>query len=127
MKSIYLQKDKSTFKLEELPADKFAESLGLPGTPKIKFLRKDIVQKKKNTPRVTQAIEAEEKADSGSSSGEDGDDSIDEKPSSKVSLHSTSSERIVTSGHSLQPHAPNTTVCSSGKIRISSRNITLNS
>ncbi|KAG8923794.1 ATP-dependent RNA helicase dbp4 [Tulasnella sp. 418] len=40
MKSIYLQKNKSIFKLEELPIDKFAESLGLPGTPKIKAMLK---------------------------------------------------------------------------------------
>ena len=38
MRSVYLHKDKSIFKIEELPVDVFAESLGLPGTPKIKFL-----------------------------------------------------------------------------------------
>ena len=70
MKSIYLQKDKSIFKLDELPADKFAESLGLPGTPKIKFLKKDKVHKKKNAPRIIAAIDTDIKADSENSSEE---------------------------------------------------------
>ncbi|KAK2460753.1 hypothetical protein APHAL10511_007223 [Amanita phalloides] len=38
MRSIYLRRDKTIFKLDQLPADRFSESLGLPGTPKIKFL-----------------------------------------------------------------------------------------
>lgn len=36
-RSVYIQKDKDVFKVEELPTDKYAESLGLPGAPKIKF------------------------------------------------------------------------------------------
>ena len=35
--SVYLHQDKSIFKIEELPPDLFAESLDLPGTPKIRF------------------------------------------------------------------------------------------
>ncbi|KAG7092160.1 hypothetical protein E1B28_008529 [Marasmius oreades] len=38
LKSIHLHKDKSIFKLSELPITEYAESLGLPGAPKIKFL-----------------------------------------------------------------------------------------
>src|SRR3979490_3342448 len=87
MKSIYLQKDKSIFKLGELPADKFAESLGLPGTPKIKFLRKDPAQKEKNVTRETADVEEDSKADSVTSSGEEKDDSSNEKKSSKVNIH----------------------------------------
>ena len=41
LRSIYLHKDKSIFKIDGLPVDRFAESLGLPGTPNIKFLNKD--------------------------------------------------------------------------------------
>ncbi|KAK9246096.1 P-loop containing nucleoside triphosphate hydrolase protein [Lipomyces tetrasporus] len=37
-KSIFIQKDKTVFKLEDLPVEEFAESLGLPGAPRIKFL-----------------------------------------------------------------------------------------
>lgn len=96
MKSIYLQKDKSVFKLDELPADKFAESLGLPGTPKIKFLRKDTAQKKKNVPRVTEALEDEAKQDSDISSEEDSDDTSDEKTTSKVDPYPLSCEQTMT-------------------------------
>lgn len=58
MRSVYLHKDKAIFKVEELPADRFAESLGLPGTPKIKFLNKELA-KKKNASRTVTAIQAE--------------------------------------------------------------------
>ncbi|CAG8497469.1 9220_t:CDS:10 [Acaulospora morrowiae] len=40
MRSVYLQSDKSIFKVDELPADEFSASLGLPGAPKIKFVKK---------------------------------------------------------------------------------------
>ena len=36
-KSVYVQKDKEIFKLQELPLEEYAASLGLPGAPKIKF------------------------------------------------------------------------------------------
>jgi ATP-dependent RNA helicase DDX10/DBP4 len=39
LRSIHLHKDKSIFKLDQLPTDRYAESLGLPGAPKIKFLK----------------------------------------------------------------------------------------
>lgn len=37
MKSIHIQKDKSIFKIDELPAEAFAESMGLLGAPQIKL------------------------------------------------------------------------------------------
>ncbi|CAG8593236.1 14038_t:CDS:10 [Funneliformis mosseae] len=40
MRSVYLQSDKSIFKVDELPAEEFASALGLPGAPKIKFIKK---------------------------------------------------------------------------------------
>ncbi len=39
MRSVYLQSDKSIFKVDKLPAEEFAAALGLPGTPKIKFVK----------------------------------------------------------------------------------------
>ncbi|ODV61837.1 RNA-dependent ATPase HCA4 [Ascoidea rubescens DSM 1968] len=36
-KSIYTQKDKQVFQFDQLPSQEFAKSLGLSGTPKIKF------------------------------------------------------------------------------------------
>ncbi|EDO17640.1 hypothetical protein Kpol_1004p13 [Vanderwaltozyma polyspora DSM 70294] len=37
IRSVFIQKDKEVFKFEELPTDEFANSLGLPGAPKIKM------------------------------------------------------------------------------------------
>ncbi|KAL2016321.1 hypothetical protein VTK56DRAFT_3862 [Thermocarpiscus australiensis] len=51
-RSIYLQKDKEVFKFDELDFDGFAESLGLPGTPQIKFQKGEDVKKLKNAPRA---------------------------------------------------------------------------
>jgi len=39
-KSIFVQKDKDVFDLAKLPLQKFAASLGLPGTPNVKFLKR---------------------------------------------------------------------------------------
>ncbi|KAJ2933321.1 hypothetical protein H1R20_g3746, partial [Candolleomyces eurysporus] len=57
LRSIYLQKDKSIFKLEGLPVDRFAEALGLPGTPKIKFLSRELAKQKKNASRGVQEVQ----------------------------------------------------------------------
>ncbi|KAJ2581149.1 ATP-dependent RNA helicase dbp4, partial [Coemansia sp. RSA 1836] len=40
VRSVFLQKNKSVFNVDSLPLDEFAESLGLPGAPKIKFVKK---------------------------------------------------------------------------------------
>jgi len=40
MRSVYLQSNKEVFDVHKLPAEKFSESLGLPGAPKIKFIKK---------------------------------------------------------------------------------------
>jgi ATP-dependent RNA helicase DDX10/DBP4 len=62
MRSVYLHKDKSVFKIEELPADLFAESLGLPGTPKIKFFSREMAKqkRKKNESRTVEEEEEEQ-------------------------------------------------------------------
>ena len=59
VRSVYLQKDKSIFKLDELPVNTFAESLGLPGTPKIKFLSREQAKKQKNVSRTVAALRAQ--------------------------------------------------------------------
>ena len=55
-RSVYLQKDKKTFKVDELPLDKYAQSLGLAGTPKIKFVSKKEASAKKNKSRETEKL-----------------------------------------------------------------------
>jgi ATP-dependent RNA helicase DDX10/DBP4 len=52
VRSIYLQKDKDIFQLDKLPLEDFAASLGLPGAPRIKFLKGDDPKARKNAPRV---------------------------------------------------------------------------
>ncbi|KAI4167756.1 MAG: hypothetical protein LQ343_006951 [Gyalolechia ehrenbergii] len=47
VKSIYLQKDKEIFKLNELPLEEFSASMGLPGAPIIKFMKGDKSQTRK--------------------------------------------------------------------------------
>lgn len=59
LRSIYLHKDKAIFKIDELPVDRYAESLGLPGAPKIKFLGKEIAKKKKNASRTVAVLQSE--------------------------------------------------------------------
>jgi ATP-dependent RNA helicase DDX10/DBP4 len=51
VKSIYVQKDKEIFHLDQLPLEEFATSLGLPGAPRIKFLKGDNAHALKNAPR----------------------------------------------------------------------------
>jgi len=65
VKSIHLQKDKEVFKLDDLPLEEYSASLGLPGAPKIKFMKGDSSKSLKNAPR--QAI---------SSSEDEGDDPL---------------------------------------------------
>lgn len=54
-KSIYIKPDKDTFKLKELDLEGFAASLGLPGAPKVKFLKGDDTKTRKNMPRALAA------------------------------------------------------------------------
>ena len=51
VKSVHLQKDKDIFKLSELLLEEYSASLGLPGAPRIKFMKGDDSKKLKNAPR----------------------------------------------------------------------------
>jgi ATP-dependent RNA helicase DDX10/DBP4 len=42
VRSVFLQKDKTVFNVDELPLEEFAHALGLAGTPKIKFVKKKV-------------------------------------------------------------------------------------
>ncbi|KAM3124644.1 ATP-dependent RNA helicase DBP4 [Candidozyma auris] len=56
-RSIYVQKDKEIFDINTLPAEKFAESLGLPGAPKIKIKGGEGNKEKKNMSRQLMELE----------------------------------------------------------------------
>jgi ATP-dependent RNA helicase DDX10/DBP4 len=51
VRAVYVMKDKEVFGLEKLPLEEFASSLGLPGAPRIKFLKGDDAKSRKNAPR----------------------------------------------------------------------------
>jgi ATP-dependent RNA helicase DDX10/DBP4 len=51
MRSIFLQKDKEVFQIEKVDAQKFSESMGLPGAPKIKMIESAQAKKLKNMNR----------------------------------------------------------------------------
>ncbi|KAL9621626.1 MAG: hypothetical protein Q9204_008105 [Flavoplaca sp. TL-2023a] len=74
VKSINLQKDKEVFKLDQLPLEEYSVSLGLPGAPRVKFVKGDNAKSLKNAPKGQEL----------SSSGEDEDDGKDGKKSQKV-------------------------------------------
>lgn len=82
MRSVFLHKDKSIFKIDELPAERFAESLGLPGAPKIKFLSKELAKKRKNVSHVIESARAE------AGVIPENDDSADEREVSAVESES---------------------------------------
>ncbi|KFH45304.1 ATP-dependent RNA helicase-like protein [Hapsidospora chrysogenum ATCC 11550] len=62
-RAIHLQKDKDVFKLNELDLDAFSASLGLPGTPQIRFHKGEDVKKIKNAPRQGMSSGSESEMD----------------------------------------------------------------
>ncbi|KAE8142415.1 ATP-dependent RNA helicase dbp4 [Aspergillus pseudotamarii] len=63
VKSVYVQKDKEVFKLKELKLDDFASSLGLPGAPRIKFIKGDDTKERKNASRATAYMSSDDDSD----------------------------------------------------------------
>ena len=62
VRSLHIQKDRGVFKLDNYPLEEFAASLGLPGAPRIKFLKADAeeVKRRKNAPRMEMALSGSE-------------------------------------------------------------------
>lgn len=63
VKSIYVQKDKEIFKIKELPLEGFATALGLPGTPRIKFIKGEDTKSKKNAPRQLAHLSSDDESE----------------------------------------------------------------
>ncbi|KAI9679409.1 MAG: ATP-dependent RNA helicase dbp4 [Caeruleum heppii] len=51
VRSCHVQKDKEIFQVDKLPLEEFSASLGLPGAPRIKFMKGEDVKRLKNAPR----------------------------------------------------------------------------
>ena len=60
VRSIYVQHDKEVFQLQRLPLEEFSASLGLPGAPKIKFLKGVDPKALKNAPRIPAGLSDDE-------------------------------------------------------------------
>ncbi|ROW16764.1 hypothetical protein VPNG_01602 [Cytospora leucostoma] len=64
VQSIHLQRDKEIFDLDKLDLDAYAASLGLPGTPQIRFRKGEDIKKIKNAPRMN-LTDSEDSEDEG--------------------------------------------------------------
>ncbi|KAF9463268.1 ATP-dependent RNA helicase dbp-4 [Collybia nuda] len=106
LRSIYLHKDKSIFKLDELPVQQFAESLGLPGAPKIKFLNREIA-KKKTASRAVAVAQGEVLKDvaKDAKDSESGGESDGSESSSEESQESGDESKEGTEPRSAEPAA----------------------
>ncbi|CAN6673306.1 ATP-dependent RNA helicase Hca4p [Trichomonascus vanleenenianus] len=75
VRSVHIQHNKEIFKIEDLPLEKFAESLGLPGAPQVKKLGNlQKAKELKNTPRALLRLQR----------GEDSDEEPQEKQKKQV-------------------------------------------
>ncbi|KAI4214923.1 MAG: hypothetical protein LQ351_002637 [Letrouitia transgressa] len=92
VKSIHLQTDKEVFKLDQLPLEEYSASLGLPGAPKVRFLKGSDTKRLKNISR--QAVTST--FSSSSSSGEDGEriNAERERPNTKKTTIRTKYDRM---------------------------------
>ncbi|TPX64256.1 hypothetical protein SpCBS45565_g06007 [Spizellomyces sp. 'palustris'] len=68
MRSVHLQGNKEIFNVQALPAEEYAESLGLPGAPKIKFVK---TSEKKNASRQLEKVADASTAEKGKPTAED--------------------------------------------------------
>ncbi|KAG0308786.1 ATP-dependent RNA helicase dbp4 [Dissophora globulifera] len=90
MRSVYLQKDKTVFDVNALPAEAFASSLGLPGAPKIKFVAKS---KAKNAARGNQKKSSDD--EESDQDAEEEEDEEEEKSKIKALDAKKKSKRVV--------------------------------
>lgn len=79
VRSLHVQKDKGIFKLEKYPLEEYAASLGLPGAPKIKFLKADAEEVKKRKNASRQAAMSESESEEGSGDEKDAKDKAKDK------------------------------------------------
>ena len=142
-----MQKDKTIFKLDELPVERFAEALGLPGMPKIKFLSKEMAKKRENASRAVANAESPPKGktrpqqepdmsddsddDASESSGESSDEAEEEtheasKETDKVRICVLVLTILINirSLASLSVSGQSTIACSNARTKISSQNTT---
>ncbi len=92
VRSVHLHHDKSIFKVEELPVEAFASSLGLAGVPKIRFLSRAQAKERKNAPRAPAGSQSEDEGDIHHSSTSDGTEESDGRSSSEEDMDAAQDE-----------------------------------
>lgn len=65
VRSVHVQKDKTTFDIKKMDLEGYAASLGLPGAPRVKYVKGEDAKARKNAPRQLLAALQESDADSG--------------------------------------------------------------
>lgn len=94
LRSIHIQKDKEIFDVIKLPIDEFSASLGLPMTPKIRFLKQKI---KSKTESVKSSLLETENSD---------DENVLEIPKEKLDIGDIDEEEV-NKGFLLKKDTPN--------------------
>ena len=56
VRSVHIQKDKKVFQVQNLDLEQFAASMGLPGAPRVKFVKGEDAKRRKNAPRQLLAV-----------------------------------------------------------------------
>jgi ATP-dependent RNA helicase DDX10/DBP4 len=59
VRSVHIQKDKNVFKVQNLDLEQFAASMGLPGAPRVKFVKGEDAKRRKNAPRQLLAVSSD--------------------------------------------------------------------
>jgi ATP-dependent RNA helicase DDX10/DBP4 len=59
VRSVHIQKDKSVFQVQKLDLEQFAASMGLPGAPRVKFVKGEDAKCRKNAPRQLLAVSSD--------------------------------------------------------------------
>lgn len=90
MRSVYLQRNKNVFKATELPAEEFAQALGLAGAPKIKFLNKEKAKEQQKKEAAAAAAVEEKKQDKAEETAEQDE----EQPQRKANEVRTKYDRM---------------------------------
>ncbi|PLB44484.1 putative DEAD box RNA helicase [Aspergillus steynii IBT 23096] len=73
VKSVYVQKDKEIFDVKALKLEDLAHSMGLPGAPRIKFIKGEDTKERKNAPRASAYMSSDDE------SGEEGEEKAAKK------------------------------------------------
>lgn len=94
LRSIHIQKDKEIFDVIKLPIDEFSASLGLPMTPKIRFLKQKI--KSKTESEKSSLLETENS----------NDENVLESPKEKLDIGDIDEEEV-SKGFLLEKDTPN--------------------